>query len=358
MRNEITYNNIEKVYEDITKTVKNKKKIFLFEVNKVQNICNIIMMLRNNVVGHDKYNVFLIYEPKCRLIMSQNITDKVINHFVAKYYLETKLTKYLDMRNVATRKNMGTDYAIRLVKKYINVMKNKYNTFYILKIDISKYFYSIDHSVLKDMLKDKLDNYEYNIVKDIIDSTDNINVINEVNDLVYKSNKDLPIYRKNKGLPIGNMTSQFLSIFYLEALDHYIVHDLHLKYYIRYMDDFIIFSEDIDKLKKALAIITNKLKYEYKLEINKKKTFITNSRNGFSFLGYVFKVINNKTIIKIKQSNINGLKKKIKKLRYEFDNNLISYEKAFCSIMTYTNIYKYASRDKVMKIIDRYWYEK
>lgn len=63
-----------------------------------------------------------------------------------------KLEKYLDYRNVATRKNMGSDYAIRLAKKYLETLK-KNDEFYVLKLDISKYFYSIDHEVLKSFLK-------------------------------------------------------------------------------------------------------------------------------------------------------------------------------------------------------------
>ena len=74
--------------------------------------------------------------------------------------LEPKLTKYLDNRNIATRKGMGTDYGIRLMKKYLEINK-KYDTFYVLKIDIRKYFYSIDHEVLHNMLKNDLDSDEY-----------------------------------------------------------------------------------------------------------------------------------------------------------------------------------------------------
>ena len=117
------------------------------------------------------YNIFLIKDPKYRVIMSQNIYDKVINHYIAKYILDSKLSKYLDNRNVATRKNMGSSYGIDLLLKYIEKLKRKNQVFYILKLDISKYFYSIDHNVLKSLLKDKLTNEEYNFLDIIISST-------------------------------------------------------------------------------------------------------------------------------------------------------------------------------------------
>lgn len=355
MMDNLNVSNLLNIYEnEISKNVKNKKKLYDFEINKMQYIEDIIKMLKNGLVGHNHYNIFLIYEPKCRLVMSLSVKDKVINHFVTRYVLEKKLIKYLNDRNVATRKGMGTDYAIKLVIRYMNKLKQKYDNFYVLKMDISKYFYSIDHEVLKKLMADKLDTYEYDIISKIIDST-NKNYINETINKV-KKNNDIPLYEYNKGLPIGNMTSQFLSIYYLYKLDHFIVNDLHLKYYVRYMDDFIILDSDINKLKDAKKTLIDKLEKEYKLMINEKKTWINNIKYGFSFLGYTYNVIDKKTIIKIKRSNIDKIKKRIKEVKYLFNTGKIGYYNVFCSIMTYSNSYKYADDRKIKRLIDKYWY--
>lgn len=94
MKNDLTVNNLLKIYEtEISKNVKNKKSLYNFEVNKMQNITNILSMLNNGDIGHKKYNIFLIYEPKCRLVMSLSVSDKIINHFVTRYSLEKNLTK-------------------------------------------------------------------------------------------------------------------------------------------------------------------------------------------------------------------------------------------------------------------------
>ena len=355
MKDNITFVNLLNIYEsEISKNVKNKKKLIKFEINKVQNITNIIDMLNSGNVGHEHYNIFLIYEPKCRLVMSLSVRDKIINHFVTRYALEAKLTKYLDSRNVATRKGMGTDYGIKLVIKYLKQLKNK--NFYILKIDISKYFYSINHEILKNLLIDKLDGYEYDLICKIIDST-NKEYINSTINKIKKDNKvEVPLYYHELGLPIGNVSSQILSIFYLYKLDHYIVHDLKLKYYVRYMDDFIILDSDLEKLRKVRDIIIDKLEKEYKLKINTKKTKIVSCREGFSFLGYVFKAINKKLVIKIKRSNLEKIKGRVKEVRYLLDKDKISHYRAFCSIMTYSNCYKYASNIKVLNLIDKYFY--
>ena len=355
MKDNITFVNLLNIYEqEISKNVKNKKKLVKFEINKVQNITNIIDMLNRGKIGHEHYNIFLIFEPKCRLVMSLSIKDKIINHFVTRYALEAKLTKYLDLRNVATRKGMGTDYGIRLVIKYLKKLKNK--NFYILKIDISKYFYSIDHEVLKELLVDKLDSYEYDLICKIIDSTNEEYINSTINKIKEKNNIEVPLYYHGRGLPIGNMTSQFLSIFYLYKLDHYIVHDLKLKYYVKYMDDFIILDSDLEKLKKARDIIIDKLDKKYKLKVNTKKTKIVSCKEGFSFLGYIFKVIDKKLVIKIKRSNLEKIKKRVKQVRYLLDRNKISHYRAFCSIMTYSNCYKYTENIRILKLIDRYFF--
>ena len=275
----VNVNDIIDIYEkEVSVNTKNKSKVYNFEKNKIENIYDIKNIIESDNYKITKYNVFTINNPKYRMVMSLNMKDKIINHYVARFILLPKLNKYLDIRNCATRKNMGYDYAIKLLKRYIECNK-KYGKFYILKIDISKYFYSIDHNILKELLKDKLNEEEYKIVSRIIDSTNesyiNKIIINIKNNLLIKDKNrcneinKLPLYEYNKGLPIGNMTSQILSIFYLYKLDHYIIHNLNLKYMVRYMDDYIIISNDKNKLKKALKEIEYILNKKYKLNINK-----------------------------------------------------------------------------------------
>ncbi len=92
MKNDIKLQNLLFIYEkEISKNVKNKKKLYDFEINKMQYLENIMNMLNNGSVGHNRYNIFLIYEPKCRLVMSLSVKDKVINHFVTRYTLEKEI---------------------------------------------------------------------------------------------------------------------------------------------------------------------------------------------------------------------------------------------------------------------------
>ena len=336
----IEFNDLLDTYENIIyKNSKNKQKVIAFEKHKMTILYNLYTSINNETYKQSGYNIFLIKRPKHRIVMSLNISDKIVNHYVTIKYLIPTLKKYLDNRNIATRKDMGNDYGIRLIKKYLEKNK-KYSKFYILKLDIKKYFYNIDHNVLENMLKDKFDKPIFDFICRIIESTNdpdiNIKINNiKINSLKYRYNKaidNLPFYKNGKGLPIGNMTSQFFAIYYLSSLDHYIIHDLHLKYFIRYMDDFVIIHHDKNYLKKCKDIIELKLNNEFKLELNEKSR-IYSSKEGFDFLGYNFKVINNKTIIKVSTKTYNAIKNNIKMLNKELND--------FSCYANYTYSFKY-----------------
>jgi len=342
------------IYENqVSKNTRNKRKINNFERNKMENIYDIKRIIESGNYTVSKYNIFNISRPKYRIVMSLNIKDKIINHYYARNILIKKLDKYLDMRNCATRKNMGYDYGVQLLIKYLSEY-SKYDKFYILRIDISKYFYTIDHEVLKSLLIDKLDDNEYKVMCNIIDST-NEEYINkkvlEIKERLLETDRrrrkeieKIPLYEKGKGLGIGSMTSQFLSIFYLYKLDHYIVHDLKLKHMVRYMDDYVIISEEKEKLKKAMNDIIQKLEKEYKLKINEKKTFIVDSQNGFDFLGYRYRFPNRRLTIDVKSENYKRRKENIKLVNYLFKNNYITYKRYFNSMSNYMNSYKYVRK--------------
>ena len=351
---QVNLSDLKLVYEqEIRKNVKNRKKIFKFETQKLEYLLDIKRILENNLYDGGRYNIFLIYKPKLRVVMSQSIYDKVINHYVSRFILIPKLSKYLNNRNCATRKNMGIDYAIKLFKKDIESFK-KYKEFYFLKLDISKFFYSIDHNILLNLIKEDLTSEEYDLVKVILNSTNKLYINKIISNFENKLNISLPKYEYNKGLPIGNQSSQFLAIFYLAKLQRFMIHNLHLKF-VNYMDDYVIIHQDKVYLKKCLDIITSKLSNEYNLLVNKNKTYISSSKNGIPFLGYNFKVINNKTIIRLNSNSKKNIKKGIKRTKYLFTNNLINFDKLFSSIENYKHSYPYTTASDAYNIFNRYW---
>jgi len=269
----ISINNINKVYyKQIRVNTKNKVKIYKFEQFYTLNVSKIKSLLENDNYEIGKYNIFLIKDPKYRIIMSQKIKDKLINHLVGNVLIHV-LDRTLINTNVATRKGKGTHFGIKYLKKYLSELKGE--EVYALKFDISKYFYNIDHDILKKLYCSKIKDKRFlNLLDKIINSTTpsyinkKINTIisNEINK-INKSNinkkekhkkinelKSIPLYKTGKGLPIGNLTSQILAIFYLNELDHFILEKLKAKY-IRYMDDGVLLSNNKDYLKCCLKEI-------------------------------------------------------------------------------------------------------
>ncbi len=329
----LSFNNIYNVWSVVKKTCKNRNAIFRFNLNLGTNIFNIYNSLLNKSYRPLPYKLFLIFEPKARLVMSQTVFDKIVNHFVVKYYLIPYLDNKLIDSNVATRKGKGSAYAYKLIENYINEIRIKEpnKEIFCLKVDISKYFYNINHNILIKMLEcDIKDGYVIDLIKIIINETNKPYINERISVLNKKFKTDIPYYNEGVGLSIGAMTSQFLAIYYLNNIDHYIKEVLGFKYYIRYMDDFIILDTNKEDLKKAFKILSVKIS-ELNLRVNPKST-ITNLSNGISFLGYKYKVVNNKFKIYYNKKTIKKINRKLANLK-KYD--LLKYYLSFGSYYGY-----------------------
>jgi len=322
------------MYKIIKQNCKNKKEVYRFSLNLNSNIMEIIEKLYNENYKFDKYRIFIIKEPKYRLIMSERVEDKIVNHLVAKYILLPVLDNSLIDSNVATRYEKGSGHAFKLFLKYTNRLFYEKKEIYVLKIDISKYFYNIDHYECIRMLKKKIkDEKTLKIIKDILDTTNEPYINKEIKYMVTKEirrvstlninekekqNKieqlnAIPLYYNGKGLPIGNMTSQILAVYYLNEIDHYIKEELKFKNYIRYMDDLIILDTDKEKLKTGYNKIKERIE-NLKLKTNKKSNIYKLS-NGVTFLGYTFKSYKNKLIIRYNKNTSRRIARRLKNLK-------------------------------------------
>lgn len=292
----LDFNNIKSCYNEVMRNTKNKRSVVRYDSFRCSHIYKIYTMLKNRNYHMSSYNIFSIYEPKYRIIVSMKLTDKVVNHLVTRCILMPAIIPALIDQNVATRPGMGTSKGVQYYKKYRQTFSQKYGKYYILKCDIKKYFHSIDHEVLKQMLEKRIkDKDALNIVNMIIDSYPN-------------------------GLPIGNMSSQMLAIFYLNDLDHYIKEELKIKGYIRYQDDFLLFHQDKEYLKECLIKIEKYLNNKLKLELNQ-KTRIYSSKEKLIFIG------NNK--------GKGPIKKKLSKRKRQYEKGYITLNSYVASIMTY-----------------------
>lgn len=290
----LDYEKLYSAWNTVAHTCKNKQGLYEFAMYAQARISQLLEDLRARRYYPNKYRCFMIFEPKPRLVMSQSIRDKVVNHFVAKEYLLPLLERTLVDANVATRKGMGSSYASRMLKRYFSEILAEHPgaTVYALKIDVSKYFYSIDHEILFEKLRKKIkDKDVLEILRRIVNETNKPYINKVIDEFNAYYGTDIPHYEKGKGLSIGAMTSQFLAIFYLSDLDRLVKEELKQKYFLRYMDDFLILGFDKAELKRARERIEDELT-KVRLRVNPKSAIYNCcAQSGFPFLGYRYYVV-------------------------------------------------------------------
>ena len=165
-------NKIELNYKEVKLKTHHREKIVRFELFYMANIYQIYKVLKERKYRHSSYHIFLIKIPKYRIVMSESISDKIVNHLISNEILLPLIEPKLIETNIATRKNKGIKFGINYVKKYINHLKLKYNNFYILKCDIKKYFYNVDHEILLEKLSLVIKDQEIlEIITNIISTT-------------------------------------------------------------------------------------------------------------------------------------------------------------------------------------------
>lgn len=251
--------NIKACYREVMRNTKNKRQVYKLQNNADNVIRTIYEELKNEKYVVGKYNVFIIYEPKQRKIVSQGMKDKIVNHLIAREILYPAILPCLVPFNVASRPGMGTKKALEYLERYRRQFAAKNEKYFMLKCDISRFFLSIDHKILKKKVRRRIkDPRALKIVFNVIDSY-------------------------STGIGIGSMTSQVLAIFYLNDLDHFIKEKLKIKGYIRYQDDFLLFSESREYLEYCLKEIKKFLEKE-KLTLNGKTRIYSNNQN-ICFLG-------------------------------------------------------------------------
>lgn len=216
---------------------------------------------------HDRYKAFKVFDPKIRNIHKASVRDRLLHHAICRQLYPFFDKKFI-FDSYSCRVGKGTHKAVsRFRYFFLKASKNNTRTCWVLKGDIKKFFASIDHEILINMLR------EYIFDNNIIWLLDNIVSSFQI--------------EEGKGLPLGNLTSQLFSNIYLNKFDQFMKHEIKAKFYIRYVDDFIILSDNKKWLETQINLIKNFLLTELKLNIHSQKTFIKTVASGVDFLGWI-----------------------------------------------------------------------
>ena len=278
----ISIDNLLSAWTDFVKGKRNKKDVQIFQFSLMDNILQLHYDLRNHTYKHGGYEEFKINDPKPRIIHKALVRDRLLHHAVYRI-LYPFFDKTFISNSFSCRNNKGTHKAINKFKEFGNIVsKNNTRTCWILKCDIKKFFASINQEILISVLEKNFTRLSY----------DNLN------DLMVLLKEVIFSFRPS-GLPLGNLTSQIFANIYLNELDQFIKHNLKIKYYIRYADDFVILSEDKKYLEGLILKINNFLKNSLKLQMHPDKVFIKTLSSGVDFLGWInfsdHKVLRTKT---------------------------------------------------------------
>ncbi len=264
----ISLKNIHEAWREFISDKRYKNDVAEYALALSNNISNLHHDLKNKTYIHFGYKAFSINDPKPRNIHKAIVRDRLLHHAIYRI-----LYPYFDKKFIhdsySCRNFKGTHKACNRFRDFARkVSKNHSRTCWVLKCDIRKFFASIDHLIL------------LNILKRHIFDVDTLWLLEKVIESFSST-------QKGKGLPLGNLTSQLLVNIYMNEFDQYIKHTLKIKYYIRYADDFLVLSDKKEELKSLLVLIDTFLKERLALLLHPNKVFIKTFASGVDFLGWV-----------------------------------------------------------------------
>ncbi len=236
----------------------------------MDNIIDLHKELKNKTYIHHGYKAFKISDPKPRNIHKASVRDRLLHHAIYRM-----LYPFFDRTFIADsyscRMRKGTHKAMDRFNIFTKKLsKNHTKTAWVLKCDIKKFFDSIDHAVLREILS-----------KYILDQ----NILNLLSGII--GSFESKIDSTGVGLPLGNLTSQLFVNIYMNEFDQFMKHKIKAKYYIRYADDFVIMDNNKDYLIKLLPKINDFLNDKLKLTLHHGKVFIKTVNSGVDFLGWI-----------------------------------------------------------------------
>ena len=259
----LTYDNLMQAHKLSKKGKGYRKEIILFNLKQEEYIMWLYSKLKDGTYKHRGYTTFYVTEPKLRKIEKSIYIDRIVHRWVVDNFLEPYFVPTFINTSYACLKGRGMHQACLDVQKALQHLKKTWKEYYILKMDVRKYFENINKDILFRILNKKIqDNKLLWLLKEIIYSNEG-----------------------KKGLAIGNYTSQMFANIYLNEVDQYIKKEIHCKYYYRYLDDSIAMFKTKQEAKIALDKIKTFLEDRLELELNN-KTQIFKNKQGINFCGY------------------------------------------------------------------------
>lgn len=340
------FENLYNAWESARKGKRYRDEVLCFSNDLEANLIDIQNHLIYGTYKTGKYRPFYVFEPKKRLIMALPFRDRVVQWAIYRQ-LYPMIEKQFIFDSYACRKGKGTHAAADRLQYWLRQTNRRQERYYYLKLDISKYFYRVDHAVLLEILGRKIhDEKLLALLNTIINSEDT------KFGLPAGVDPDMcPVEERlsSVGMPIGNLTSQMFANLYLNELDQFVKHELRLHFYVRYMDDVIILHTD----KKVLEDVKNKIEKfineRLHLQLNN-KTAIRPCSMGIDFVGFRIWA----THRKLKKKTAQNIKRRFKALAKQKQSGEITPDSFSRTVASYKGILShcesYGFRQRLNKI--------
>ncbi|OHA93466.1 MAG: hypothetical protein A3H52_01520 [Candidatus Zambryskibacteria bacterium RIFCSPLOWO2_02_FULL_39_26] len=288
-----------KSFKEFERGKKFKPDVAEFKSRLVENLMSLNSDIMFGNYKHGGYFHFKVSDPKPRDIHKASVRDRVVHHAIYR-----ALYPYFDSKFIfdsySCREGKGTHRALKQFEFFGGKESRNFSrTVWVLKCDIRKCFASVDHNILKNILGEHIKcNHTFSVVCNIIDSfSSHIYAIADMGKV---------------GIPLGNLTSQLFINIYLHKFDFWIKREVKISKYIRYADDFTVFSQSKAKLEFLLEQVKEFLEKELRFEIHPDKVFIKTLARGVDFLGWVhfpkYRVLRNKTKVRMRRNIKNNPK--------------------------------------------------
>lgn len=285
-------------YFECRKNKRNTTNALAFEIDYENSLVQLCEEINNGTYQIGRSIAFIVDKPVKREIFAADFRDRVVHHLIIGK-LNHLFEKQFIHDSYSCRGGKGTHFGIQRIDKFIRQCSANYTKdCYILKLDLQGFFMSINKNILfaklEKFIKEKYQSTEKDLLiklcKQIIFNDPTKNCIVKGNKSDWDNlppNKSLFHSKPNCGLPIGNLTSQVFANFYMDSFDHYCKHDLKIRYYGRYVDDFVIVHEDKEYLRNLIPKLSEYLQSELQTTIHPKKIYLQHYSKGVKFLGTV-----------------------------------------------------------------------
>jgi RNA-directed DNA polymerase len=294
--------------------------VLAFNYNLERELLKIHHDLTTQTYKPGAYRTFQVKEPKPRMISAAPYRDRVVHHALCSVIMPIFERTFIHA-SYANRSGFGTHRALRQFIRFTRTHR------YILQCDIQKYFPSIDHEILKQIVRRKIKcpNTLW-LVDTIIDGSNP----QEPSVHYFPGDELLTPLERRRGLPIGNLTSQCFSNVYLNGFDHFVKEQLKATCYLRYVDDFAFFSDDREFLKDAREAIEGYLA-SVRLKIHPVKSQLFETQIGANFVG--FRVTGDR--IRVRNENLRRGRRRLKRLKRRYSKNRVSFKQLTQSVQSW-----------------------